>query len=283
MRTLLAPAVGLAAATLVATSSGADRPAARAYRSPYSVAFSYPVAELLHDLHDRRGAAREESSLPFSEWYSRRTRRRYGVWGPPARRYPAPRGVADRPLRWRRERVIAVGLRFRGYGYQHHHVPDWDPPADWPWKKTAVGHNGKGVDCSNFSAFVYNQGFGLKPISAIRQQAEQRDIPGPGPGRTTRARRIALPKSYAEVVKILKTGDLLFIRSRKGQVSHVVLWVGKIGVSPDGKPLILDSHGQSVKDCRGVHIPAGIHLRPFAEDSWYFRSASHAHRFLHEK
>ena len=35
--------------------------------------------------------------------------------------------------------------------------------------KTCVGHNGKGVDCSNFSSFVYNQGFGIKMSSAIER------------------------------------------------------------------------------------------------------------------
>ena len=39
----------------------------------------------------------------------------------------------------RRQRVIAVALRYRGYGYQHHHIPDWDPPPEWPWKPTCAG------------------------------------------------------------------------------------------------------------------------------------------------
>jgi hypothetical protein len=43
---------------------------------------------------------------------------------------------------------------------------------------------------------------------------------------------------------------------------------------------VIDSHGEGVKDANGNSIPPGIHLRPFREDSWYNRSASHAHRFL---
>jgi len=65
------------------------------------------------------------------------------------------------------------------------------------------------------------------------------------------------------------------------RISHVVLWVGGIGHVPDKVPLILDSHGDSVKDSSGHVIPAGVHLRPFREKSWYFRNASHAIRVLH--
>src|SRR5262249_16195874 len=149
------------------------------------------------------------------------------------------------------------------YGYQHHHVPDWDPPHGWPWKETAVGHNGKGVDCSNFTAFAYNLALGYKPSGDVKEQAERLEVAGPGPGHATRAERIHLPASYAERARVLRTGDLLFIRSLRGQVSHVVLWVGEAGRSPDGVPLILDSHGSGVRDSRGQSIPCGIHLRPF--------------------
>jgi hypothetical protein len=259
----------------------AKRGPEEAYRSPYSVQFSYPLKELLGDIERTpRGDPRDQSSVHFRDWYSPQVRKHYGAWGPPARHYPAPHGVADRPLEWQRERVIAVALRFEGYGYQHHHVPDWDPPHGWPWKETAVGHNGKGVDCSNFAAFVYNQGFGIKPSSAIKRLAEGLEMPGPGAGRHTRAERVELPASYAERVKALRTGDLLFIRNRRGEVSHVVLWVGPIGRSPDDAPLILDSHGEGVRDSDGVSIPAGVHLRPSHPKSWYAGSASHALRVL---
>lgn len=253
------------------------------YRSPYTVKFTHPVAELLADIeHGRRGDVHDEAAVPFPEWYSRHIREKFGAWGPPARHYPAPTGVFNRPVAWQRERVLAVALRFQGYGYQHHHVPDWSPPAGWPWKETAVGHNGKGVDCSNFSSFVYNLGFGIKPTGNVKDQSEQLEVPGPGPGRQVRAERINRPASYAELTKVLRTGDLLYIRGKEdGPVTHVVLWVGPIGHSPDGTPLIMDSHGEGVKDSNGVSIPCGIHLRPFREGSWYARCFSHAHRLLH--
>jgi cell wall-associated NlpC family hydrolase len=253
------------------------------YKSPYSVKFTVPHEELLADLAKTpRGDPRNESSLPFAEWYTPGTREKYGSWGPPAAHYPPPAGLARKSLTWKRERVIAVALRFQGYGYQHHHVPDWQPPAGWPWKETAAGSNGKGVDCSNFTAFVYNMGFGIKPTSAVKDQAEQTEMLGPGEGRT-KAQRIELPKSYDDMVKTMRTGDLLFIKgSEKEHVTHVVLWVGDIGVGSKS-PLIIDSHGQRVKDEKDVHIPAGVHLRPFRHKSWYFHSASHALRVFRDE
>jgi cell wall-associated NlpC family hydrolase len=254
------------------------------YRSPYSVEFTVPMGELLEDIEKgTRGDPKHQSSVPFDDWYTLRIREKYGAWGPPAAHYPAPDKLADRSLAWKRERVIAVALRFQGYGYQHHHVPDWAPPEGWPWKETSTGRNGKGVDCSNFTAFVYNLGFGIKPTGGIREQAERLELSGPGEGQTTKARKIKLPEPYADMVHTLRTGDLLYIRNKEDEISHVVIWVGAIGRSTDDAPLIIDSHGQGVKDSAGTNIPSGVQLRPFRESSWYFRSASHAHRIWQDE
>lgn len=256
-----------------------DPPKKVTYQSPYSVTFKHPLKELIADLDaGERGNPHQQSSVSHADWYLPTIRERYGAWGPPTKHYAAPVNVLDKSVAWKRERTIAVGLRLLGYGYQHHHVPDWDPPAEWPWKETSVGHNGKGVDCSNFSAFVYNLGFGLKPTGNVKKQAALTVFPGPGEGRTTAVRHVKLPDSYPELLKTLQTGDLLFIRNRDQEIAHVVLWVGAIGSSPDGTPLVLDSHGNRVKDRNGALIPAGIYLRPFRENSWYYQSASHALR-----
>lgn len=270
--------------TLGASAALAEDPAAEAsaYRSPYSVEFTHPLAELTGDLdRTERGDFRIEAEIPHAQWYSRATRERWESWGPQPRSYPPPEGIERRGTIWKRERMIAVALRFRGYGYQHHHIPDWNPPADWPWKKTAVGHNGKGVDCSNFTGFVANLGFGLRLHTDIHKQAEQRTAEVHGTGRVVPLRYVDLPADYAARVAALRTGDMLFIRNGAGNhISHVVLWVGNIGRSPDGVPLILDSHGDGVKDANGVHIPAGIQLRPYHERSWYHHEASHALRLF---
>lgn len=271
------------AAIVIVASASRDGAASGPYSSPYEVRYSHPVAELVGDIeHGPRGNIHDESEVPFAQWYSKPVRSKWGSWGPPARPYPAPNGVAGKPAEWQRERVIAVAMRFRGYEYQHHHVPDWNPPSDWPWKEVKSGHNAKGVDCSNFTAFVYNQGFGIKPSGAVKEQAEQAEISGPN-NHAIHAVKIEKPKAYADFAKVLKTGDLLYINNRSGELSHVVIWVGAIGHSPDNKPLILDSHGDGVKDSKGTTIPAGVHLRPFVENSWYHTSASHAHRIIADK
>jgi hypothetical protein len=274
----------LLAAAILLTSADAGEPEQAKgtnYRSPYSVQFTFPLTELTGDLqHDGRGDPRLESSVLFVEWYSALVRKRFGAWGPPARHYSPPEGLARRSVAWQRERVLAVALRFQGYDYQHHHLPDWDPPADWPWKPTRGGHNGKGMDCSNFTAFAYNLGLGIKPSGAVQRQAEQREVSGPGEDRVTRAERIDKPATYDELVRTLRTGDLLFIRNNEGVIGHVVLWVGSVGRSPNQVPLILDSHGEGVKDSNDAPIPHGIYLRPFRENSWYYRSANHALRYL---
>jgi hypothetical protein len=122
--------------------------------------------------------------------------RALGAWGPGPRAYPPLRGLESWPVESKRERVIAVALRFQGYGYQHHHIPDWDPPRDRPWKKTGVGHNGKGVDCSNFTGFVYNLGYGLGLNTDVTRQAEERYARVHHGGGVVPLRRIELPESY---------------------------------------------------------------------------------------
>lgn len=251
------------------------------YQSPYSVTFVNDSAELIGDLKTTpRGDPHLESTIPFAEWSSHKVRQKYEAWGPPARHYPPMPGFNDRSAEWKRERVIAVALRFQGYGYQHHHIPDWNPPAGWPWKEVRSGHNGKGVDCSNFTAFVYNQAFGIKMGGGIHEQAEETHAHGPGENHQTRIQKIDLPKDYDQLQKTLKTGDLLYIRNKEGKIAHVVLWVGSIGNNPTREPLIIDSHGEGVKDSQGNSIPHGVHLRPFNKDSWYFHGASHAHRII---
>lgn len=262
--------------------AAAQAPKSAAYQSPYRVNFTFPVEELIGDIsRGPRGDVKQLSSVPFSQWYSPQVKSRYGAWGPPFVHQPPPQGIDSRPSEWKRQRVIAAALRYVGVTYQHHHLPDWDPPADWPWKEVKSGRNGKGVDCSNFTAFIYNQTMGLKPSGAIGDQAEELNIPYNN-GKTLQAQKIQRPATLAEFNKQLKTGDLLFIKGSPSSsaITHVVFWVGPIGQSPAGEALILDSTGEGRKDCRGQVIPDGVQLRAFTENSWYFKSAAHALRMI---
>jgi hypothetical protein len=113
------------------------------YQSPYRLKFSFPEKDLLGDLLKERGNPQLGGELPFAAWYTESTKLRYGAWGPPARHYPAPQ-LPRYDDDFLRQRVLAVAVKFQGYGYQHHHLPDWDPPAGWPWKEVGAGRNGKG-------------------------------------------------------------------------------------------------------------------------------------------
>lgn len=257
--------------------------AAEPYKSPYSVKFSFPEEELIGDLlKGPRSDWKDHATVPFREWDNPANQTRWGYWGPSMKQFDPPAGLAKKSPQWSRERVIATALRYVGYSYQHHHVPDWEPPADWPRdpeQKTPVG---KGVDCSNFTGFVYNLALGILPSTGIKQQSEMTEAAGPGAGRKVAVKRIELPKSYEDFPSELLTGDLLFVKSNRGNVSHVVLWVGKIGEAPDAMPLILDSTGTGAKDSNGVPIPDGVQLRPFKRTAWYFTQASHVLRIIPE-
>lgn len=262
--------------------SEADQRAA-AYVSPYSTRFSQPVADLIPDiLSGPRGNRGHESRFSREDWDSAQVRRGYGAWGPPARQYPAPDIARGKSAAWKRERLLATALLFTGLSYQHHHIPDWRPPENWPWLHVGRGKNEQGVDCSNFTSFAYNLALGIKLNGEIVTQSRQQTIGVIG-GPDAHARRIERPESWEGFRQTLRPGDLLYIRHSSDEVvSHVVLWMGENGVAPDGVPLVLDSTGTGHRDANGAAIPDGIRLRPFTQDSWYFKRASHALRFLED-
>lgn len=253
------------------------------YVSPYSLRFEQSTEELLAPNNEPpRNDWHLESRIPFEEWYSRRVRKEFGAWGPAPRHYPAIRGLEHKSASWQRARVLAVAATYIGLPYQHHHIPDWEPPPSWPWKQVAYGRNSKGVDCSDFTSWVYNYGLGIKLSTGIRQQANQLELPGPGGEGTIQAQPIQNEGSYEALVGKLNTGDLLYIRNNKGLVGHVIMWVGNHGRSPDGTPLIIDCTGPEHKDCNGNTIPIGVQLRPFSKDSWYYKSFDHALRIIQD-
>jgi len=278
--TVMRNLVGVFAVFLSFAPIGRSQEAAP-YRSPYRVELPFPTEELIPDLlKGERGAASHESEIPVGEWY-RAKQRKFGSWGPSPRPYPFPAIANEKSAEWKRARVIATALRYVGYHYRHHHIPDWDPPQGL--HTPAEGepkHAGKGLDCSNFTSFIYNQGLGIHLNSDIHKQSEIVQAPINGSGRILPIKTIPEQSSFEEWKKALKPGDLIYVRSRQQKISHVIVWLGEWGISPDGIPLIMDSHGSDVKDSNGVAIPDGIHLRPFRPSSWYAKSSDHAHRII---
>lgn len=250
----------------------------RDYVSPYTVKFTYPASELLADLDGERGNTKLHSTTAFPEWYSEGTRKKYNVWGPLLKTMEYPKEFESKPVDWKRERVLAYALRFQGYTYQHHHIPDWNPPKDWPWKEVTHGANGPGIDCSNFTTYVYNVTWGIRMNSAIEKQAETKQVKVGE--RDWKFKEVPKPDSFSEFTTKLHPGDLLYIRNKENKVSHVVMWIGVSG--SETTPLILDSTAMKIVDNKGVTIPDGVYPRPFTDKSWYYKSLSHVHRVFAE-
>jgi len=254
------------------------------YESPYRLTFKHPLRELLFDAEGERGRASEQSSVPHREWYSPAVRRRYGSWGVPSRKFECPPQVRGKGVEWRRERVVATATRCIGYQYQHHHVPDWDPPESWPWKECCGQRHAKGLDCSNYSGWNYNWALGIHLNTDVHKQAERKTAPsshGEVHAETIHRPQGEAGQWYAELCRTLAPGDLLYIGNReRTKVTHVIMWVGHCAECPNGEPLVIDSTGGRIKDARGRRIPCGIHLRPFRKGSWYHHAFAHAHRWV---
>lgn len=251
------------------------------YRTPYSVRFRMAAAERLAGF-DRApwNDPRAQARVPFVEWYSAPVRSRWGAWGPPARRYPAP----AEHLRGRtaRERVLTVAASLIGLDYQHHHVPHWSPPAGWPHHPVRSGRRGPGLDCSNFVAFVYSYALGVDLPTGVVAQSELHRSPTEGSLLTHRVRVIERGDDDA-FRAALEPADILYIRSEVGAISHCVLWLGDCGTGPRDTPLILDCGGGGRLDAHGIEIPAGVRIRPYRRAGWYARSTAWAHRIIPDR
>jgi cell wall-associated NlpC family hydrolase len=256
-----------------------------AYASPYALGFSTGGNRLnagFDQLPWNDPAA--EPAQPVADWQAAHARLAEGIWprgaawGPPASQYPAPSLPGTDPA-YLRERVIAVAARHIGLAYQHHHIPSWVPPPGWAWRPVAAGTNGPGLDCSNFTSFVFNYALGIKLPTGIGLQGGALTLTGPGGAGCLRPEAIPL-RHYAALGAVLAPADLIYIRDRSGRIVHVVMWLGATGRSPDGDPLVIDCSQTRHRDANGVMIPPGVRLRPFRQDGWYWRHVSHARRII---
>lgn len=236
LRGLVSAGLLLIGLTLAAGGLGAPTPAALA--DPEMGANAAACAGAL----TADFAARDrlpQAKTPPEQWY---TRNWNGGWGPSAAALPAvavPAGCD--PVAWQRERVVAVARKYLGLAYRHHHVPGWTPPAALVGAAAA----GAGLDCSNFTAWVYNYGLGVRFTSDVQDQADGASAPG---------RRLAAGEPFAP-------GDLLFIKAQDGsQISHVVLYVDE--------HTVIDSHDPF----------GGVTEHPMA--GWYLTHFSHARRLI---
>jgi cell wall-associated NlpC family hydrolase len=291
------------------------------YQSPYTLKFDFAWEDLVTGF----------DKPPFNKWsmqadkrYFKNPKRWYNYsvyqnipkgaragsiqWGPEANQFPvpvAPEAARENISNWMRQRLVAVAASMIGYGYRHHHIPDWNPKQSWydeaPEKPEFIVGDliGQGLDCSDYTAWLYNFGLGISLNTAIEKQATMKmaqDLLG----KSYQVQRVADATDSLEILQNkLQTGDLLFIagspelskadiqnqltRPKQLKITHVVMWLGSTGVSPNNVPLITDSHGAEILDSNQKAIPAGIQVRPFnnatqdittpvneSSQSWYF-------------
>jgi cell wall-associated NlpC family hydrolase len=205
-----------------APDSNVVAPALPAPASPSPAGSNCDSATLTADFTERDKIP--QSDAPQAGWYSQSS-----TWGPDATRYQQvqiPSGCD--PVSWKRQRIIAVARKYIGLNYQHHHIPAWNPAGV-----------GTGLDCSNFTSWVYNYGLGIYFTSDVHDQADSSGAPG----------RKLSPQEP------LQPGDLLYIlKGDRSAVSHVAIYVDPTH--------IIDSHGEY----HGVteHAATGWYVTHFA-------------------
>ncbi len=165
-------------------------------------------------------------------------------WGPRSQQYPKITfPVSLDPQTFAQSRALASALHCVGLPYQHHHIPAFD--ARLCTAQPDSLRVGPGLDCSNFSAWVYNYGFGLIFTSHIVAQAAD-SAAGP------------LIQKNAPLLP----GDILFF---KGNPTDTI--ITHCGIFVDSGHII-DSHN------------TGVYLRSYSSTRWPGNSFGHARRPL---
>jgi len=267
------------------------------YVSPYRFASSLDDPELTRDFHEFPRSPdnwRNWSETPFRDWHDFRViQRLHSTWGPYYISFRAPRGAETRPADWFQKRIVAAAKLVRNSApYGHHHMAQWSVPDGPPWTYHRY-EPGYGFDCSDFTHFAYSYGVGISLKTGIGAQAEITEAPmhlTDGAVINVKATRLfdvhdGYIKTYDDLVKKLRPGDLLYIRSNAAltdRISHVIMWMGDLAYDTTGtdKHLVMDSHGAVVRDSQDALIPSGPELRPFTDRSYYFRSFDHVVRYV---
>jgi len=255
--------------------------------APWTVACA---ASVTADLGDRFKLA--QTALDPSLW---KTPAAYGFlsWGPSPSIYPAvtiPTGCD--PTMWQQQRILAAASLIvqQQFNYCHHYIPAWDSKgllfagkASYCYSGSTSGTGGgasapsanqatqMGVDCSNFTAFLYNFALG-----AIRFTGDVQSQGGTMTGAAAAnnygtawapGTAFARPANWSSMITSgnaayqqypFQPGDLLFIGptegdALQGKISHVVVWTGL--KSPDGRYLTVESYGV-INDVKGASVSA---------------------------
>ncbi len=193
-----------------------------------------------------------QTPTPPDQWYDQDWT---GGWGPKPAQYPVP--TAPYPS------ITDIARHYLELRYQHHHIPAWDPSATL----TGKPNESPGLDCSNFTSWVYNYGRGIRFTSDIHQQAAMYEHPHTNAnGQPVYMTRIDRPTPTT--LPTLQSGDLLYfwrsLPTGGQEISHVAMFTQYLGTVP----YIIDSHGVGVTE----------HPLTGAKDGWYEHHFDHAIR-----
>lgn len=220
---------------------------------------------------------------------------------------------------WQQQRLLYVAKQLIGKHYQHLHLPNFNPAnvanGTFQWQEvssnptlqttqdlnaiprnqgtaqnpyaTAYGSPQAGIDCTDFSAYIYNVALGIQLHSGTPSQIQFTNGSGPsptnspvslilGPDGTQMTPTFLLPETYGTdeknapgsldgIISQLRPGDLLYMKAGGG-ISHVVVWLGAYGTNADGSasdvPLIISSHDNTpaIFDTQAIDMTTGLPL-----------------------
>lgn len=203
---------------------------------------------------------------------------------------------------WQTQRLLAAAVSLIGNPYQHLHIPQFNPtlvsPGNFTWSpvssnahlqtsqmlinqthqprvpnpyKPVYGQPAAGIDCTDFSAYIYNLALGIQMHSGVVNQITfsvngnptvGNLVPNAVPSATVLnpdgsaitpvffksptfgQSRINQPGSLTSLTNQLQAGDLLYIGNPTDGVLHVVVWLGITGTDSAGNtfPLVISSH-----------------------------------------
>jgi len=190
---------------------------------------------------------------------------------------------------------MAAYSDFIGVAYQHHHDPRWTPAQGSPWNVVTLGYQSQGVDCTNLTAFAYNDALGIVMTGDTTNQAAITS----NAGLTIPASMASyinvqvLPQytSFQTLVQNLEPGDIIYIDGSPRKSTHAITWLGNFGVDANnaGVDLIIDSTVEAPPhiDSNNHGIPGGVQIRPFADPTtgatlniWYYNHIDHVLRII---
>jgi cell wall-associated NlpC family hydrolase len=262
-----------------------------------------------------------------------------------------PAGVST--TTWQQQRILAAANVFlqAGTHYQHFHMPNFDPRqvtsgTGFPWSPVSTGTSLKstvdldqglsgtvpnpyaatygspqpGIDCTDFSSYVYNLALGIQMHSGTPNQVKFSGSGTLAPGNTASATVLdssgnpLTPQffygpnfgtavhngtnSLTALVSQFQPGDLLYMGNPSDNLVHVVMWLGQTGTDSSGNtfPLVISSHDNtpaifdtlaldptgfpSDGNIAGHLPPPGVHILPFDASNWFYQDFQVAMRVV---